>query len=144
MSNEFASLYVADGAGTESVTGTAAKMTTFASEGARSDESGSVAVVPVVASDKITVLGGGQYFVAFTLSGTLSVAGDVEASVRMAGVEQAGLKCRANFAASSADQSMSCSGFVEPAATGDIEIYLEGTVATLTVVHSSLTATRVD
>ena len=137
-------IHVADGAAAQAVSGTAAKMTGFATLGVgRSNDQGDLSVVPDATNDKITVKGGGRYLVILTISGTNSAAGDVQANIRVAAAEVVGGQCRANFATGSLDNSMSCVTLIEPSVDSDVEVYLEGDAANFTPVFASLTVLRV-
>jgi hypothetical protein len=145
MGRAYGSIYLADGATLQAVSGTPAKMTGFATEGPASDDvSGDLSVVPDVANDKITVKGGKAYKVSFNVSGTNSAAGDVQANLRVASVEVAQGQCRANFATGNVDNSMGFTAIIEPSADSAVEIYLEGDATNFTPVFASLVVEEIE
>lgn len=136
---DYGQIYLADGVTAQTISATPAKMTGFATAGPASNlRSGGLGVVPVLASDKISVKAGGVYRVDFHCQGSTDNAGEVQANVRFNQVEEVQGQCRVAFGGNGTNAagayqlsqnglSMSC--IVEPTADGDIEIYLQSSVA---------------
>ena len=145
MKLSYCQLHVADGAAAQTISGTAAKMTGWATEGNNSEDNhGDKLVTPDLASDEIDVKAGHSYKVDVTISGTNSTAGDVQANLRAAGVEVVAGGCRANFAASNADNSMSFTCIYTATADAALSVYLEGAAADFTPTHGQFTVIALD
>ena len=140
MSQAYGQIYVADGSTSQVLlVATPAKMTGFATEGPASDDlTGDLSVVPDAANDKITVKSGGIYRVDYNISGSMvDQHSEVEAAVRVGGVEEAGSQSKSAFSDGTetvstnyplTENSMSGCCIIEPTADADVEIYLESSV----------------
>lgn len=146
----FGSLFVADGAAAQALTTTPGLMTGFATEGHAADEFGDLGVVPVLASDHLTLKSGGSYLLSFHASGSSDNAGArvIEAVLNLDGAELALGQghCSAGFV-QDVIQDMGFSNVPIEVAEGDdvdVSVFLESSAGTnYTPVHASLTAVRV-
>lgn len=132
---EFGGLYLKDGAVAQTLATSHAKMTGWTAAQPNSNSvDGFGGVVPVAASDKITVKPG-VYFVAFAIAAQMdSAAVRVQAAVRAAGVQQDHIQSEAESAGTSVtDVHLHASGLVRTTAEDtDLEIYLEAEAGTPT------------
>ncbi len=151
MNNAYGQLYVAGGSTAQALTDTAVKLTGFATAGPTSAVAGPAGgdqgVVPVLASDHITVKGGGVYRVDFHAGGSASAAADLTAQLRKGSTALAQGKCVTNFATGNVKNSIGFSCIVEiPVSEGDVDLSVYAAVSSngnFTPVDMSLTVQRI-
>lgn len=132
---EFGGLYVQNGAAAQTLSTSNTKMTGWTTAQPNSNTTeGFGGVVPVAASDKITVKPG-VYLVSFDIAAQMNTAAvRVQAAVRAAGVQQDNIQSEAETAgAGVTDVHLHASGIIRTTAEDtDLEVYLEAEAGTPT------------
>ena len=141
--NAYGGLYVLDGATTQALATTAAKLTAFTTVTESSTQDGSI--VPSVSGDNIALLANGVYLIHLDVTASVGTADiQVTYALRNGSTAIAGAECRHEGEAADVPSNASLTWIYKPTAAATLNVYVESESSTpnLTVIDAQLVVVR--